>query len=168
MDVLQRVAEHLKPGGWLLLEDPDDDCFWDDGGPPGPNIQALLGAWHRSMRERGSEPCIGRMLEAELRSLGTFAEVNSHYIDIPLSGQSSGMLFWWRFPGQTDVSHEVLIENQLGEGWQRTMQGVISIIRDGLVTYGVTSENMDGALTELKDPTKKLTTRMYFTWSKKF
>lgn len=91
-DILRQITKCLKPGGRLLVEESDDDCFWDDGGCPGPKLETLLHAWHRSMRERGAEPCIGRLLEAELRSLGAFAEVNTYYIDIPLSGKSSGQL----------------------------------------------------------------------------
>ncbi|KAJ3575311.1 hypothetical protein NP233_g1182 [Leucocoprinus birnbaumii] len=150
MDILRRVTQCLKSGGWLIVEEPDDDCFWNNGGPPGRNIEKLLGAWHRSMRERGAEPCIGRLLEDDLRALGMFTEIHSHYVDIPLSNQSS-----------------VTSENQLGAGWQRTMRRVIPMLKQSLSSYGITDAILEAAQSELDDPEKSLTTRMYFTWSKK-
>ncbi|KAF5350011.1 hypothetical protein D9756_009111 [Leucocoprinus leucothites] len=168
MDMLRQVAKYVKPGGWLLMEEPDDDCFWDNGGPPGPNLQALLTAWHRSMRDREAEPCIGRMLASELRGLGTFAEVNSYYVDIPLSNQSSSKdTLSSHHLHFTDDSRGVSSENQLGECWQRTIKSIIPIIRPRVFKYGITDEVLGGVLEELGDPEKRLTTRMYFTWSQK-
>lgn len=90
-EVLRRTIQLVKPGGWLLVEDPDDENMQDGGKPLGPGVDAFLRAWLRIVRARGAEPCIGRDLERILLSSGAFEEVNVRKVVIPISGNSAGM-----------------------------------------------------------------------------
>ena len=55
----------MKPGGWIIIEDPDDSRMSDGGGPLGPGMSTFVNAWMDILRSRGAEPCFGRYLEEE-------------------------------------------------------------------------------------------------------
>lgn len=90
-DVLRRAIDLVKPGGWLLVEDPDDDNMVDGGKPLGPGMSAFVGAWLKIVRSRGAEPSLGRELERILQSSSAFSEVNVMKVTIPISGKSQGL-----------------------------------------------------------------------------
>lgn len=89
-DALLRAADLVKPGGWLLVEDPDDDNMVDGGKPLGPGMTAFVQAWMRILRGRGAEPNFGRHLERILNDSGAFSEVYAQKVTIPISGKTDG------------------------------------------------------------------------------
>ena len=91
-DVLRRAVQLVKPGGWIIVEDPDDGNMVDEGKPLGPGMSAFVGCWLDLLRSRGAEPCFGRYLESVLGSIGSLDEVHVRKVTIPISGKSQGML----------------------------------------------------------------------------
>ena len=91
-EVLRRAVGLLKPGGWIIVEDPDDSNMVDGGKPLGPGMGAFVGAWLDIVRSRGAEPCFGRFLEDELKAIDSLVEVNVKKVTIPISGKSEGMI----------------------------------------------------------------------------
>lgn len=90
-DVLRRTCDLVRPGGWLLVEDPDDDHMRDGENSIGPGMRAFVDAWLHLLRSRGAEPNIGARLERLLKESGKFSEVHSKKIIIPISGHSLGL-----------------------------------------------------------------------------
>ena len=88
--IISQAIELVKPGGWLLMEEPDDEQMLDGGGPLGPGMDAFLQAWFRIFRGRKLEPCIGRDLERTLTESGAFEELHVTRITTPLSEKSKG------------------------------------------------------------------------------
>jgi hypothetical protein len=80
----------VKPGGWLVVEDPDDGNMRDGGNPLSPGTGAFVNAWLRLLQSRGADPNIGTRLEHILQQFGQFSEVHAKKITIPISGHSTG------------------------------------------------------------------------------
>ena len=70
---LRRMVAALKPGGWLVAEEPD---FAALAPVPGPDAaatalaQKLFAAHHRVLEMRGGDPFLGRRLMRDLRAQG--------------------------------------------------------------------------------------------------
>ncbi|KAI0942642.1 hypothetical protein AcW1_003216 [Taiwanofungus camphoratus] len=149
-DVLRRAIDLVKPGGWLLVEDPDDDNMVDGGKPLGPGMSAFVGAWLKIVRSRGAEPSLGRELERILQSSSAFSEVNVMKVTIPISGKSQDPK-----------------ENKLGLTWKTNMLRVARDLPGRFAEQGITEEVARKHLEELEDPDRDITTDMYFSWSRK-
>ncbi|KAH9846778.1 S-adenosyl-L-methionine-dependent methyltransferase [Lenzites betulinus] len=150
VNVLRRAIRLVKPGGWLLVEDPDDDNMQDGGKLPGPGVNAFLHAWLRIVRVRGAEPCIGRNLERILLSSGVFEEVNVRKVVIPISGNS------------TDPAL-----NKLGLAWKVNIARLAKDLPQRFANDGITEEVARGYLEEVQDPMRSLTTDFYFVHARK-
>ncbi|KAK7055236.1 hypothetical protein R3P38DRAFT_3253328 [Favolaschia claudopus] len=84
---LQHIAEFVKPGGWLLDEDPDDhipDVRHDDNYGVA-HTTALVRELHLIMRETGANPRIGSDLERIVLASNAFSEVNVRRTVIPFA-----------------------------------------------------------------------------------
>ncbi|KAI1787183.1 S-adenosyl-L-methionine-dependent methyltransferase [Ganoderma leucocontextum] len=149
-DVLRRAVQLLKPGGWIIVEDPDDGNMVDGGEPLGPGMGAFVGGWLKLLRSRGAEPCFGRYLGSELRSSDSLAEVHVRKITIPISGKSD--------------DEE---ENKLGLAWKVNMLRVARDLPTRFAEQGITAEVAMQHLEELEDPARSITTDMYLSWSRK-
>jgi len=89
--VIERIAQHLKPGGWLLLEDLDFTLS-DSGEPgPGPACQEWFDLYNDTMRERGIKD-ITPAYPMALQLSRKFTQVNVRYITFPISVQSKGKI----------------------------------------------------------------------------
>ncbi|EED84235.1 predicted protein [Postia placenta Mad-698-R] len=77
-EILKRVVHLVRPGGWLIVEDPNDDNTADRGQTLGPGMSAFVGAWLAMLRARGANPCIGRDLGRILEASGAFSEVHEN------------------------------------------------------------------------------------------
>ncbi|THH21274.1 hypothetical protein EW146_g255 [Bondarzewia mesenterica] len=149
-DILRRVFDLVKPGGWLLIEDPDDGDAKDGEGCPSPAVHVLLTSWLNILRSRGAQPTIARDLESIIRSSGLFDEVNVRKVVIPLSGQSNERA-----------------ENELGRTWKEFMKRNSRYLSTRYSEYGITEDLLRRSFEELDDSTRSLTTVLYFTWSHK-
>ncbi|KAM5543800.1 hypothetical protein V8D89_002417, partial [Ganoderma adspersum] len=148
IDILRRAIQLLKPGGWILVEDPDDSNMVDGGKPLGPGMSAFVGGWSELLRSRGAEPNFGRYLENELRSVSSLVEVHVKKVTIPISGKSD------------DAE-----ENKLGLAWKVNMLRVAHDLPMRYSGHGITPEAAKHHVEELEDPERNITTDMYFSWS---
>lgn len=82
----------VKPGGWLIIEEPDDEGMKDGGNSLPSGFHTFVSSWLSIIRSRGADPCIGRELGGILGSSGYFSEVNIRKAVIPYSGQSKGFI----------------------------------------------------------------------------
>jgi ubiquinone/menaquinone biosynthesis C-methylase UbiE len=72
-EVLRKLARAVKPGGWLLLEEPD--VITDSPDPSAPDDLArlyrkVMAAIYAYLEEMGLEPHLGARLLGQLRALG--------------------------------------------------------------------------------------------------
>jgi SAM-dependent methyltransferase len=68
-DGIAHMADSLRPGGWLCVEEPD----WIISGlsdPPTPAIAQFWAAVAELTSSRGSDPSVGRKIGAEVHTLG--------------------------------------------------------------------------------------------------
>ncbi|KAA1475634.1 hypothetical protein DENSPDRAFT_783920 [Dentipellis sp. KUC8613] len=152
--ILQRAAALVRPGGWLLVEDPDDDRMRDGGGALGPGMARFVGCWRALLRARGAEPALGRALEGLVRGTGLFeggrAGVWVRRVVVPLSEKSADEA-----------------ENRLGRAWKANMVRNTRDLPARLAAHGITEEVAAQTLEELLDPERNLTTDMYFLWARR-
>lgn len=165
-DVIRRTADLLKPGGWLLVEEPDYGSTLDDGGPAGSGITEFLQTWLGMLRSRGADPCIGARLSAILQITGVFEEVNVEKLIIPYHDRTGG--------GNSAVSlpytHLICLDphlDELGKVWLNNAIQVVEDLSRRFPDDGLTRDVADKCIEDLRDPKNKLTTDMYFTWSRK-
>lgn len=166
VDILKRICNLVKPGGWLLVEDPDDDNMVDGGKPLGPGMSEFVAKWLGLMRARGAHPCIGRDLREIIQSTQMFSEVNVKKVVIPMSQKSQGRPFQLERCSATDSSRCLdPAENRLGLTWLRNAKRVSEDIPVRFVSSGFTREVLEKHFRELEDPDRDITTDFYFTWS---
>ena len=87
---LRRIVKLVKPGGWLLVEEPDMEGMTDGEKPLGPGMTTFIQTWLRLVRARGVNPALGRELERIITSTGVFSDVNVKKVVIPVSGKCDG------------------------------------------------------------------------------
>ncbi|CAM4434962.1 3-demethylubiquinone-9 3-methyltransferase [Mycobacterium basiliense] len=66
--ILDRLANALRPGGWMVIEDYDWTSFGFEGG--GSDLDRVTGAILAFMQQAGFEPHYGRQLVADLAAAG--------------------------------------------------------------------------------------------------
>ncbi|KAI0704570.1 S-adenosyl-L-methionine-dependent methyltransferase [Earliella scabrosa] len=148
--IISQAIELVKPGGWLLMEEPDDEQMLDGGGPLGPGMDAFLQAWFTIFRGRKLEPCIGRDLERTLTESGAFEELHVTRITTPLSEKSKDPAL-----------------NKFGKAWRLNMIRVGKDLPLRFGEHGITEEVAQMYLEELQDPTRALTTDLYCVRARK-
>jgi SAM-dependent methyltransferase len=97
--IMRRLIDILKPGGWLLLEEFDSVSLRSDpNANPAEGELLTLKAMHHLMSERGVELRCGRLLDSRLRQLGL------------QNVGSEGRIFMWRggSPGAELVHANIL------------------------------------------------------------
>ncbi|KAI0666412.1 S-adenosyl-L-methionine-dependent methyltransferase [Trametes maxima] len=149
-DVLRRAVRLVKPGGWLFVEDPDDDRMLDGGAPLPPGMAAFVGSWLRIVRGRGAEPSIGREHGRILNSFSAFEDVHVRKVAIPISGKS----------------HDPALK-KLGLTWKVNMVRVAADLPQRFAADGITEEVAQQHLSELQDTTRNITTDFYFSFARK-
>ncbi|KAL5531028.1 hypothetical protein ACEPAG_3904 [Sanghuangporus baumii] len=147
---LHRVAALIKPSGWLLIEEPDDDDSSQDGTRRGIAAQSpLVAKLHSIIRSHGSEPCIGKDLQRILASSGQFSEVNVEKVTIPMCGQPVTSAAMQKFSLVWRDSH-LDIANSLPALYS---------------AQGLTEDMAKQFREDLEDVTRKFTACIYLTWS---
>lgn len=150
-DVLRRALELVRPGGWIIVEDPDLSQFMDETIQAAPPAAArFMDAMHATMRARDIDYSIGAKLEGMLRAHAELEEVNTSKAVMPMSGQSSDPAL-----------------NRLGETW---LAGAIAASRATLSSAfrgSMAPEVVEDWLAVLQEPGHKWAAPFYFTWSRK-
>ncbi|KAF9556101.1 S-adenosyl-L-methionine-dependent methyltransferase [Agrocybe pediades] len=150
-EVFRRCFDLIKPGGWLVVEEPDDGAMADGGKALGPGMTEFVGTWMRTMRSREADPTFGKGMEALVRESGQFDEINIKKVTIPISGKSK--------------DHA---ENQFGMALKRTIQRLwTNVEEDRLGDLGTDKSAAMKHLEEINDESRSITTDMYFMWSRK-
>ncbi|KAI9066186.1 S-adenosyl-L-methionine-dependent methyltransferase, partial [Trametes sanguinea] len=148
--VLRRIVDVVKPGGWLLIEEPDDYHMTDGGKPLGPGIGAFLSGWMKVLKSRGADPGFGCHVEEIIRSTDKFDEVNVKKVVIPISGKSDDP----KLKG-------------LGLTWKENMIRVGQDLPERWAAFGITKEVGQQYLEELLDPSRDISTHLYFAYCRK-
>ncbi|KAK7055261.1 S-adenosyl-L-methionine-dependent methyltransferase [Favolaschia claudopus] len=151
---LQHIAEFVKPGGWLLVEDPDDYIPDAHDNYGVAHTTALVRELHVIMRGTGANPCIGSDLERILLASNAFSEVNVRRTVIP-------------FPHDpATVESNAPPEQHLGVAWRQSYIDVARGLEEKYPTR-VTATILKQFLDDLDNPHTVSTSTMYFTWSRR-
>lgn len=166
-DVLRRAVELVRPGGWIIAEDPDMYQFMDE------NIQRLppaadrfLKAMTGAMEAIGVDYGIGAKLEGIHQSCPALDEVHVRKVVMPMSGQSDG-----EPPGvlatsdysSTRVADPAL--NRLGETWSTGASSAATAAISPAFRDSVSAEVVEAWKAETKEPGHSWAAPFYLTWS---
>jgi len=83
---LERIAQLVKPGGWLLIEEVSVTGEVEGNAPA---VQAAFGLLVKYWETTGGNARIGGKLESALRETGAFSEVNVHKVVAPVGNLAS-------------------------------------------------------------------------------
>lgn len=120
----------VKPGGWIVLEDPDM-ASWRVN-PDGPAVQRLIDLINEGFRAAGGNFNAGRELPSLFRSLGVEPRVDAHVVAL-----SPGHPYL-RLPLQFATSLRSRLETLIGRADldELVRQAELELSRDG--TWGTT------------------------------
>ncbi|KAI0764647.1 S-adenosyl-L-methionine-dependent methyltransferase [Fomes fomentarius] len=149
-EALRRAIKLVKPGGYIIVEDPNDYNMADNGGPLPPGLQAFHTGWFKIFLSRGADPGFGGKHEEILKSSGVFEEINVRMVKIPVSGKSD----------------DPTLRN-LGMTWNATMVRIGQDLPQRWAEYGITEEAAKLYLDELRDPSRNITIDFYFSYARK-
>lgn len=166
-DALRRAIKLVKPGGWLVLEEPDIVNYLNGDKPVGPGMTALMEAWLRIIRSYGADPAIGRHVEDILKSSGEFSELNVRRVQIPYHDRVEGS-----HTEMTDIHTraEVCLDpglSALGKIFQDNAIKLAKEFPQRFSIEGITPEVASLATEELQDPEQNISTDMYFVTARK-
>lgn len=145
-EVLKRIIQLVKPGGFLLIEDNEHRVFGDIG----PGTTRFFEVYNGYMKSRGADPMTGPKLEPLLRESGAFREVFSHKIEAPVSGKTD------------DPNLAVL-----GEIMKISLLRAFRDVEPRMVTFGMTQEVQNNLFRELEDNSRNLYVHIHVTWAQK-
>ncbi|KAF8509763.1 S-adenosyl-L-methionine-dependent methyltransferase [Hysterangium stoloniferum] len=83
--IIRRIAQLVKPGGWLLLDDAYQPRTVECDPIRSPGLSSFWKLLQDSQRARDMDPFIGARFKEILQSTGLFSEVNAKEILLPLS-----------------------------------------------------------------------------------
>jgi len=152
--LLKRITEILKPGGIIVLEDPDDEQIDENGIMQGvAGKSPLVSALHQLMKQRQANPCIGRDHTRMLNALGCFSEVHTRKLSLP-------------FTLTSDSSIDPSILN-LSKAWKETYKIITTSLPTLHKEQGISTELATQFIAELDDPDANFVSVLYLTWARK-
>ncbi|KAI0644104.1 S-adenosyl-L-methionine-dependent methyltransferase [Trametes meyenii] len=149
-EVLHRFIELVKPGGWLLVEEPDVYALRDGNGALGPGLSAIVEGWMKVGESHGVDSRFGSKLRGLLETSDELSEVHVDKVVIPVSGKA-----------------EDPKRKKLGLAWQKNYVRIGKDLPQRWANYGITEEVGRQYLEELLDPSRDLLTDFYFSYSRK-
>ncbi|KAF5353608.1 hypothetical protein D9758_013783 [Tetrapyrgos nigripes] len=150
-EVVSRLASLIRPGGWLLLEEPNHTLL-DANNDIGPGVRELYKGYHEHMRRQGVDPQIGMRIRTLLEDSKEFSEVNETVIPFYVNPKSTS---------DPDLQ-------EVGQILKYSMDGVyIGIMEKVGPAAGISPEIMRAWREEVNDPSKDLRLDMHMTWSRK-
>ncbi|KAJ7119622.1 S-adenosyl-L-methionine-dependent methyltransferase [Mycena epipterygia] len=127
-DVLERAAKLVKPGGWLLVDDLN----------------------MRSMVEK-SGPVYREKMESIIRSTGSFSEIDTHKISIPICHNGS-------------VPQNM---RRLGVVFNKTVKKVVDDWSQRFSEQGITNDLAEQYKKELDTNSHDVIVDMHFAWARR-
>ncbi|KZT04535.1 S-adenosyl-L-methionine-dependent methyltransferase [Laetiporus sulphureus 93-53] len=150
-EALSRIVKLLKPGGWLLLEEPDDELLDHNGRNTGlAGASAFAQKFHNALRRRGADPVIGPKLAELLKRSYQFMEINVKLVTLPLSGHDFGSA-----------------ANALAKVWKARYKHLGRTTPAKLAGEGMTEEDGREFIARLDDPNFNQTSMLNIVWAKK-
>ncbi|KAI0311156.1 S-adenosyl-L-methionine-dependent methyltransferase [Amylostereum chailletii] len=149
-ETLPKIFQLVKPGGWLIIEDPNPDGIRAKGPLP-PAFAEMRTAWLGILRSRGLEPDISEDLPMIAQRSGYFDVVNSRKLQVPLAESSQD---------------EAL--NKLGFTYKTTTKrSMREVIDRGVLPANITEEVVQKWMEEIDDKDLGLTMDAYFLWARR-
>ena len=101
-DIVRRSVALLKPGGWIVLEEPDDEDPDASGVFTGIVGKNRMMAWaSQRFQARGTDLGVGRRIEGMLRRTNALESIGEVKLVMPLSGRSDSETSFMR-PSDSD------------------------------------------------------------------
>ncbi|GJE90561.1 S-adenosyl-L-methionine-dependent methyltransferase [Phanerochaete sordida] len=148
-DVLRRAVELVRPGGWIIAEDPDMYEFMDENiGRLPPAADRFLRAMTDAMEAIGVDYGIGAKLEGILKSYPALDEVNVRKAVMPISGQSDNPAL-----------------NRLGETWIAGARSAATAAISPAFRSSVSAETVEAWKAEMSEPGHSWATPFYLAWA---
>ncbi|KAJ6480486.1 S-adenosyl-L-methionine-dependent methyltransferase [Mycena vitilis] len=142
-NAVKRAAELVKPGGILLLEEPDGNSVAQTGGPASRCVALEMIKIHNS---HGADFEVGRKLAELVTATGYFPHVHVHRAAMPFSGTGSDEA-----------------TNTLGLAFKKAWMKV----SESLSTQGITEAMLREQNEELEDKECTAVFDMYFCWAQR-
>ncbi|TFK38915.1 S-adenosyl-L-methionine-dependent methyltransferase [Crucibulum laeve] len=153
-EVLQRVFDLLRPGGYIILEDPDNEDLNDEGIPRGPvGKEHLSTILNTLMQSLGAQPCIGRDHKKILESSGYFDDITVKKVCIPIT--------------PVEEAKKGSPEAKLGHSWKESWKTLAEALPARYSDQGLTKDVVNTFLTTIDDPNSHIVTALYFSWGRK-
>ncbi|TFY75657.1 hypothetical protein EWM64_g8355 [Hericium alpestre] len=149
-NVIRRVIELLKPGGWLLLEDLSMPTYDASSGPAQHEFRRVRYNW---MVAQGLDPYISEHMAQILEESHAFRSVHTHkpYVCLnPVPEGDDPLAAFSRV-------HRVSVIKALGD----------TDITPELRAEGFTKELQEAWKAEMNDPSRKSVLPFYFAWAQK-
>jgi len=146
--IITRVIQLVKPGGWLLIEDLDLNVHGRDGLDISPALIAWFDGFIRALKDRGVDhtaPIFDKIAEAS----GVFSEVNVRKVGVPFSANTDDIKL-----------------NNFGVTLRNTVYR-LSVLLEGNETPGFTRQLSNEVYKEIHDPNCSLIEDMVSMWSRK-
>ncbi|KAH0584948.1 hypothetical protein H2248_008219 [Termitomyces sp. 'cryptogamus'] len=148
--VLENIVSLLKPRGWLWIEDADIH-FYDDGPQDlAPSLKAFNDTYLASARAKNVDPLAGSSLNAVLKSMKCFSEVNSIEIKCPTNGQENDPNIQW-----------------MGQVIWTALRRSLTSTKSMYNATGMTPELKEEISQEAQDPLRSVFLKIYMVWSQK-
>jgi SAM-dependent methyltransferase len=120
----------LKPGGWIVVEDPDISSWRVN--PEAPAVQRLIDIIAEGFRVAGGNLNAGRELPSLLRRLGVEPSINAHVVALPPGHP------YLRMPLQFAISLRPRLESLIGSNGLDDLLGQAEQELDRPGTWGTT------------------------------
>ncbi|KAK7007773.1 S-adenosyl-L-methionine-dependent methyltransferase [Favolaschia claudopus] len=146
-DILLRASRLVKPGGFLIIEEPDLVSFAETGGPA---TRAFMNKIKELLAGIGADVQIGSKVEGLIQALGEFEDVNVKMAALPLGGNGPD---------------EAL--NNLGLGMKQSIKTASENLAKVYSDKGLTVEMTRAYNEEQERPDNKAAMDYYFVWARR-